>query len=102
MTDSPENQEFNATQTANIKCAASGYPKPVYRWFINRVEIDHRKDPRYTIMKNGTLQIKNINESDSGSYICRITQLSFLQRTREEERYAEWVKNMREEKLYIY
>ena len=86
MTEAPENQQFEASQTANIRCAAIGYTPPVFRWFKNQEEVDSKKDPRSTIMKNGTLQIRKINESDSGDYVCRITQLSFLARTREEER----------------
>lgn len=91
VTDAPENQQFNASETANIKCAAVGFTPPVFRWFKNQEEVLHEKDPRITIMKNGTLQIRKINESDSGSYVCRITQLSFLARTREEERKIEVV-----------
>lgn len=62
-----------------IRCVASGYPPPEYKWF-KRIsnsthsfseQIDPLKDPRYTLM-DGTLIIQSPKaETERGSYYCR-------------------------------
>ena len=56
-------------------CSAEGYPKPTFVWYKNFKPVKTELDPRFTLLSNGSLLIDPVNETDTGHYICRITQL---------------------------
>ena len=55
--------------------SAEGYPKPTFVWYKNFKRVKTEQDPRFTLLSNGSLLIDPVNETDTGDYICRITQL---------------------------
>ena len=56
-------------------CSAEGYPKPTFVWYKNFKRVKTEQDPRFTLLSNGSLLIDPVHETDTGDYICRITQL---------------------------
>ena len=56
-------------------CSAEGYPKPTFVWYKNFKHVKTEQDPRFTLLSNGSLLIDPVNETDTGFYICRLTQL---------------------------
>ena len=56
-------------------CSAEGYPKPTFTWYKNFRRVKTEQDPRFTLLSNGSLLIDPVNETDTGDYICHITQI---------------------------
>ena len=81
----PKSQELDAGKNTTLKCAADGYPYPTFKWYKNFKRIDLR-NPRYTLLKNGSLALTNVREDDAGNYTCLITQLGEVERQREERK----------------
>ncbi|KAL8608110.1 hypothetical protein ACOMHN_016565 [Nucella lapillus] len=52
-----------------IPCVSSGTPTPIITWYYDRRRINPR-DPKYTMMEDGSLVINNVQERHIGSYIC--------------------------------
>ncbi|XP_020927056.1 roundabout homolog 2 isoform X14 [Sus scrofa] len=71
----PANQTLAVDGTALLKCKATGDPLPVISWLKEGFTFLGR-DPRATIQEQGTLQIKNLRISDSGTYTCVATSSS--------------------------
>ena len=44
-------------------------------WYKNFKRVKTEQDPRFTLLSNGSLLIDPVSETDTGGYICRITQL---------------------------
>ena len=44
-------------------------------WYKDFKRVKTEDDPRFTLLPNGSLLIDPVHESDTGDYICRITQL---------------------------
>ena len=44
-------------------------------WYKNFKRVKTEQDPRFTLLSNGSLLIDPVTETDTGDYICRITQL---------------------------
>lgn len=65
----PQNQTLPLTSPAFLRCAASGDPAPLIRWYKNG-RILSARDPRLTIHDSGTLQIQG------GNRICKFTSLA--------------------------
>ncbi|XP_061050012.1 roundabout homolog 2 isoform X3 [Eubalaena glacialis] len=65
----PANQTLAVDGTALLKCKATGDPLPVISWLKEGFTFLGR-DPRATIQEQGTLQIKNLRISDTGTYTC--------------------------------
>jgi hemicentin len=55
-----------------LPCEATGIPPPKISWFRDSEEID-MLSTKYHIHANGTLQIKNLEQGDSGIYWCMAT-----------------------------
>ncbi|XP_069331121.1 roundabout homolog 2 isoform X3 [Eulemur rufifrons] len=71
----PANQTLAVDGTALLKCKATGDPLPVIGWLKEGFTFLGR-DPRATIQEQGTLQIKNLRISDTGTYTCVATSSS--------------------------
>ncbi|XP_063126870.1 roundabout homolog 2 isoform X24 [Rattus norvegicus] len=71
----PINQTLAVDGTALLKCKATGEPLPVISWLKEGFTFLGR-DPRATIQDQGTLQIKNLRISDTGTYTCVATSSS--------------------------
>ncbi|XP_045142075.1 roundabout homolog 2 isoform X7 [Echinops telfairi] len=71
----PANQTLAVDGTALLKCKATGDPLPVISWLKEGFTFLLR-DPRATIQEQGTLQIKNLRISDTGTYTCVATSSS--------------------------
>ncbi|XP_023579891.1 roundabout homolog 2 [Octodon degus] len=71
----PVNQTLAVEGTALLKCKATGDPLPVISWLKEGFTFLGR-DPRATIQDQGTLQIRNLRISDSGTYTCVATSSS--------------------------
>uniref|UniRef100_A0A8C0LMV1 Roundabout guidance receptor 2 n=1 Tax=Canis lupus dingo TaxID=286419 RepID=A0A8C0LMV1_CANLU len=71
----PANQTLAVDGTALLKCKATGDPLPVISWLKEGFTFLGR-DSRATIQEQGTLQIKNLRISDTGTYTCVATSSS--------------------------
>ncbi|XP_075372714.1 roundabout homolog 2 isoform X7 [Mycteria americana] len=71
----PVNQTLAVDGTALLKCKATGDPLPVISWLKEGFTFLGR-DPRTSIQDQGTLQIKTLRMSDTGTYTCVATSSS--------------------------
>ncbi|XP_042312909.1 roundabout homolog 2 isoform X7 [Sceloporus undulatus] len=71
----PVNQTLAIDGTALLKCKATGEPMPVISWLKEGFTFLGR-DPRTSIQDQGTLQIKPLRMSDTGTYTCVVTSSS--------------------------
>ena len=62
----------NEGSDAHLICVATGDPTPTLTWYSGSVPLPHPTLPRYSVDKNGTLIISNINSGDEGSkFTCQ-------------------------------
>lgn len=75
MTLEPKRQivKLNENSVA-FHCIAKGYPKPHIVWLFNGERI--LLNERISIHKNGSIVIKNIKNSDAGSYTCQAENIN--------------------------
>jgi receptor-type tyrosine-protein phosphatase zeta len=70
----PQNLKVAVGQDTNLTCRVFGAPKPVISWRKNGTEIavqgQEQIKPRFTVLKNGDLNIVNILGNDKGAYEC--------------------------------
>ncbi|XP_054610309.1 roundabout homolog 2-like isoform X2 [Dunckerocampus dactyliophorus] len=70
---------YNQTQALGgvtvLRCQASGEPQPTITWRKNGVGL-LGKDPRFSLLEHGSLQIQSAKLSDSGLYTCVATSSS--------------------------
>ncbi|KAG8244748.1 Roundabout 1 [Homalodisca vitripennis] len=66
----PTNQTLPLQSVASLPCQARGEPPPRVRWYHNGSPIEPRSSPRRTVLPSGTLQIDDLQTSDSGLYTC--------------------------------
>ncbi|XP_056663248.1 roundabout homolog 2 isoform X10 [Monodelphis domestica] len=71
----PANQTLAVDGTALLKCKTTGDPLPIISWLKEGFTFLGR-DPRTSLQEQGTLQIKNLRISDSGTYTCVATSSS--------------------------
>ncbi|XP_056415351.1 roundabout homolog 2 isoform X7 [Hyla sarda] len=71
----PANQTLAVDGTAVLKCKATGDPMPVISWLKEGFNFMGR-DTRLSILDKGSLQIKSLKTSDSGTYTCVATSSS--------------------------
>ncbi|XP_037992080.1 roundabout homolog 2 isoform X3 [Motacilla alba alba] len=71
----PVNQTLAVDGMALLKCKATGDPLPVISWLKEGFTFLGR-DPRTSIQDQGTLQIKALRLSDTGTYTCVATSSS--------------------------
>uniref|UniRef100_T1JDC0 Roundabout n=1 Tax=Strigamia maritima TaxID=126957 RepID=T1JDC0_STRMM len=65
----PANQTLPVKTAAMLPCQSSGNPTPMISWSMNGDPINGN-DPRITVLDSGTLQIDDLQLSDSGLYTC--------------------------------
>lgn len=65
----PANQTLPMKSVAMLPCQASGTPSPAVRWSINGQPLQ-TNNPRLTLLDSGTLQIDDLQPSDSGLFTC--------------------------------
>ncbi|XP_075892440.1 roundabout homolog 2 isoform X2 [Nelusetta ayraudi] len=68
----PANQTVSRGATAQLHCRVIGGPSVKISWEKDGDGLQGNK-PRTTLMENGTLQITDIKEADSGTYTCVVT-----------------------------
>ncbi|XP_072885833.1 roundabout homolog 3 isoform X4 [Hemitrygon akajei] len=68
----PANQTLGVESTAQLPCHVIGNPLPSVHWLKDGQRI-LGNDPRISMLDNGTLQITNVQVSDTGMYICVAT-----------------------------
>ncbi|KAM6431806.1 roundabout homolog 3 isoform 5-T5 [Liasis olivaceus] len=68
----PTNQTLAIDSTALLQCHVTGNPLPSIQWLKDGQRIVG-SDPRMSLLDNGTLQITNLQISDSGLYVCIAT-----------------------------
>uniref|UniRef100_H3C1P5 Roundabout guidance receptor 2 n=1 Tax=Tetraodon nigroviridis TaxID=99883 RepID=H3C1P5_TETNG len=71
----PSNQTQAMGGMALLRCQASGDPEPSVTWRKNGVSL-LGKDPRFSLLEHGSLQIQNTKLSDVGLYTCVATSSS--------------------------
>jgi len=81
VTQFPEDQDLYVGKSQIVLCSAEGYPKPTFKWYKNFKLVKFDQDSRFTLLSNGSMLINPVHEQDTGSYICRITQLGDKQGT---------------------
>ncbi|XP_041728541.2 roundabout homolog 2 isoform X2 [Coregonus clupeaformis] len=68
----PANQTLALGSVAQLQCHAIGGPSLRIGWEKDGERIVG-DDPRMTLMENGTLQITNVEDTDSGMYTCVVS-----------------------------
>ncbi|KAM8835136.1 roundabout homolog 2-like isoform 1-T1 [Synchiropus picturatus] len=71
----PSNQTQALGGVTILRCQALGDPQPTVTWRKNGVSL-LGKDPRFSLLEHGSLQIQNAMLSDSGLYTCVATSSS--------------------------
>ncbi|XP_016897412.1 roundabout homolog 2-like isoform X2 [Cynoglossus semilaevis] len=71
----PSNQTQVLGGVTLLKCQANGDPEPTVSWRKNGASL-LGKDPRFSLLDHGSLQIQNTRLSDSGLYTCVATSSS--------------------------
>uniref|UniRef100_A0A4W6F5K9 Roundabout guidance receptor 2 n=1 Tax=Lates calcarifer TaxID=8187 RepID=A0A4W6F5K9_LATCA len=71
----PSNQTQALGGVTVLRCQASGEPEPMVSWRKNGASL-LGKDPRFSLLDHGSLQIESTKLSDSGLYTCVATSSS--------------------------
>ncbi|RVE63618.1 hypothetical protein OJAV_G00138080 [Oryzias javanicus] len=71
----PSNQTQVLGGVSVLRCQASGDPEPTVTWRKNGANL-LGKDPRFSLLEHGSLQIQNTRLSDAGLYTCVATSSS--------------------------
>lgn len=65
----PQDVEITWGETAVFTCHVEGDPHPNIIWMHEEKELD-MKTNKYEIMGDGSLMVKNTQDTDSGHYLC--------------------------------
>uniref|UniRef100_A0A8C5HVD7 Roundabout homolog 2-like n=1 Tax=Gouania willdenowi TaxID=441366 RepID=A0A8C5HVD7_GOUWI len=71
----PSNQTQALGSVSLLRCQALGDPEPTVTWRKNGANL-LGKDPRFSLLEHGSLQIQSTKLSDSGLYTCVATSSS--------------------------
>ncbi|XP_043238684.1 hemicentin-1-like isoform X2 [Amphibalanus amphitrite] len=66
---SPPESTLRPGQALHLRCAASGRPPPVLRWFHGQTLLEDVTDGRVTV-RDGELRVEPFQLSDAGEYMC--------------------------------
>ena len=61
-----DDQVLQRSQTGVIKVDVQGYPQPIFIWKKDSVNVGTQG--RFSVKTDGSLEIKNVQESDQGNY----------------------------------
>ena len=67
-------QHIKIGSEGNITLGVRGYPKPRITWKKEKTTLNAARDPRYTLLNDGSLKIKNVKIADQGNYTVNIQQ----------------------------
>ncbi|CAL4123190.1 unnamed protein product, partial [Meganyctiphanes norvegica] len=65
----PKTKAVEIDHTALLVCDARGNPDPTITWYKDNQPVDIN-NPRYTVLRSGSLQISTSTEEDGGKYEC--------------------------------
>ncbi|CAN0028370.1 peroxidasin homolog isoform X1 [Lampetra fluviatilis] len=82
ITSEPQNVDVTLGNVVYFTCRAEGNPKPDIIWLHNNDEIDMSME-RMNLLEDGTLMIKDTQESDQGVYQCMAKNLAGEVKTQE-------------------
>uniref|UniRef100_A0A8C5N8P4 Roundabout homolog 2-like n=1 Tax=Gouania willdenowi TaxID=441366 RepID=A0A8C5N8P4_GOUWI len=71
----PANQTVSRGATAHLHCRVIGGSSVEISWAKNGERLQGR-NTRLTLMENGTLQIADVKDSDSGMYTCEVSSIT--------------------------
>ncbi|XP_074633381.1 neural cell adhesion molecule 2-like [Acropora palmata] len=67
-------QHIKIGREGTINLGVRGYPKPTITWKKEKTTLNAARDPRYTLLNDGSLKIKNVKIADQGNYTVNIQQ----------------------------
>ena len=67
-------QHIKIGREGTVALGVTGYPKPTITWKKEQTTLDAARDPRYTLLNDGSLKIKNVKIADQGNYTVNIQQ----------------------------
>ena len=67
-------QHIKIGREGTVALGVTGYPKPTITWKKEQTTLDAARDPRYTLLNDGSLKIKNVKIADQGNYSVNIEQ----------------------------
>lgn len=67
-------QHIKIGTEGTITLGVTGYPKPTMTWKKEKTTLNTARDPRYTLLNDGSLRIKNVKIADQGNYTVNIQQ----------------------------
>ena len=67
-------QHIKIGREGNLTLGVRGYPKPTITWKKEKTTLNAARDPRYTLLNDGSLKIKNVVIADQGNYTVNIQQ----------------------------
>ena len=57
-----------------LNCQATGDPEPSINWLRNESLLAN--STKYAILENGSLWIREVEDSDAGNYSCQVTNIA--------------------------
>lgn len=67
-------QHIKIGTDGTITLGVTGYPKPRITWKKEKTTLNAATDPRYTLLNDGSLKIKNVKIADQGNYTVHVQQ----------------------------
>lgn len=67
-------QHIKIGRDGTITLGVTGYPKPRITWKKEKTTLNAATDPRYTLLNDGSLKIKNVKIADQGNYTVHVQQ----------------------------
>lgn len=66
------NQQLHVGKDETIVVGAMSYPLSTFKWKKDNVPIDFKTNSRLKMLKDGSIQITNVQKSDAGVYDVHI------------------------------
>ncbi|XP_057353469.1 peroxidasin homolog isoform X2 [Manis pentadactyla] len=83
ITSEPQDADVTLGNTVFFTCRAEGNPKPEIIWLRNNNELSMKTDSRLNLLDDGTLMIRNTQETDQGIYQCMAKNVAGEVKTQE-------------------
>ncbi|KAK2815170.1 hypothetical protein Q7C36_023436 [Tachysurus vachellii] len=62
--------EFLVNHTAHVPCLVTGKPEVEINWYWNNILVINNETNNLNVLRDGTLQITNIQRENHGTYVC--------------------------------